>query len=207
MPSNQEKVSQLLADSHFAFINSQNSEALHLANEAIRLAPKNPDAYQCAGNAYMSLGQYDKAVESYKKAVKLDQNNGNRYFNLGYALATNEKAADAIKNLAKAEELGCSPENTVQLYNLLGIICFDIGRYKDALVNLEKAEQIIGVDMDIMKRKVIIYGMKNDIRNGLFTTNQMKLVAPSDYTGYQLAFKLLCQANGARSIGKRFSSQ
>ena len=26
MPSNQEKVAQLLADSHFAFINSQNSE-------------------------------------------------------------------------------------------------------------------------------------------------------------------------------------
>ena len=38
MPTNQEKVSQLLADSHFAFINSQNIEALHLANEAIRLA-------------------------------------------------------------------------------------------------------------------------------------------------------------------------
>jgi hypothetical protein len=57
MPTNQEKVSQLLADSHFAFINSQNSEALHLANEAMRLAPKNPDAYQCAGDAYMSLGQ------------------------------------------------------------------------------------------------------------------------------------------------------
>lgn len=55
MPTNQEKVAQLLADSHFAFINSQNSEALHLANEAIRLAPKNPDAYQCAGDAYMSL--------------------------------------------------------------------------------------------------------------------------------------------------------
>ena len=95
MPTNQEKVSQLLADSHFAFINSQNNESLHLANEAIRLAPKNPDAYQCAGDAYISFGQYEKAVESYKKAVKLDQNNGNRYFNLGYALATNEKAADA----------------------------------------------------------------------------------------------------------------
>lgn len=195
MTSNQEKAAQLLADSRFAFINSQNSEALHLADEAMRLDSKNPDAYQCAGNAYMSLGQYDKAVESYRKAVKLDPNNGNRYFNLGYAFATSEKAAEAVKNLAKAEELGCSPENTVQMYNLLGILCFDIGRYNDALVNLEKAERIIGVDMDIMKRKVIIYGMKNDIRNGLLTTNQMKLVAPSEYVGYQLAFKLLCQAN------------
>lgn len=195
MSTNQEKVSQFLADSHFAFVNGQNSEALRLAEEAIRLASRNPDGYQCAGNAQVSLGQFEKAVENYRKAVKLDPNNGNRYFNLGYALAMNEKAAAAIKNLAKAEELGCSPENTVQLYNLLGIICFDIGRYQDALVNLEKAEQIIGADMDIMKRKAVIYGMKNDIRNGLLTTNQMKLVAPSDYAGYQFAFKLLCQGN------------
>ena len=50
-------VEGIIADSHFAFINSQNNESLHLANEAIRLAPKNPDAYQCAGDAYMSLGQ------------------------------------------------------------------------------------------------------------------------------------------------------
>ena len=195
-------VEGIIADSHLAFLNQENETALNLARKAISLAPKNANAYKCAGNAYMSLGDYNKAVKNYILAVKYDSNNGNRYYDLGFALATNEKAADAIKNLAKADELGCSPENTVQLYNLLGIICFDIGRYKDALVNLEKAEQIIGVDMDIMKRKVIIYGMKNDIRNGLLTTNQMKLVAPSDYTGYQLAFKLLCQANGARSIGK-----
>ena len=195
-------VEGIIADSHLAFLNQENETALNLARKAISLAPKNANAYKCAGNAYMSLGDYNKAVKNYILAVKYDSNNGNRYYDLGFALATNEKAADAIKNLAKADELGCSPENTVQLYNLLGIICFDIGRYKDALVNLEKAEQIIGVDMDIMKRKVIIYGMKNDIRNGLLTTNQMKLVAPSDYTGYQLAFKLPCQANGARSIGK-----
>ena len=69
----------------------------------MRLAPKNPDAYQCAGNAYMSLGDYNKAVENYALAVKYDSNNGNRYYDLGFALATNEKTADAIKNLAKAE--------------------------------------------------------------------------------------------------------
>lgn len=33
-------VEGIIADSHFAFINSQNNESLHLANEAIRLAPK-----------------------------------------------------------------------------------------------------------------------------------------------------------------------
>jgi len=91
-------------------------------------------------------------------------------------------------------ELGCTPENLVQLYNLLGILCFDIGRYDDALVNLNKAEKLIGIDVDILKRKAVIYGIKNDIKNGLMTANQIKLVTPSEYTGYQIAFKLLVQA-------------
>ena len=129
----------------------------------------------------------DEQLDFVDPITKLEYETVDKFISIGGAMNT--------KNLAKADELGCSPENTVQLYNQLGIICFDIGRYKDALVNLEKAEQIIGVDLDIMKRKVIIYGMKNDIRNGLLTTNQMKLVAPSDYTGYQLAYKLLCKAN------------
>lgn len=194
MTSNQERAKQLMADSRFAFMNGQNREALNLAKEAIQLASKDPDAYQCAANACMSLGDYDNAIDYYKKAVKLDTGNGNRYFNLGYAYASAEKAGEAVKNLAKAEELGCTPENTVQLYNLLGIICFDIGRYNDALVNLSKAEAVIGIDMDIMRRKAIIYGMKDEIRKGLEVCNQMKLIAPSEYVGYQYAFKLLCQA-------------
>lgn len=187
-------IEQLLADSRLAFFNQQNDMALKLANQAILLNKDNPDAYKCAGNALISLGRYDEAIKNYSLAVKYDPNNGNRYYDLGYAYATNEKLADAIKNLAKADELGCIPENLVQLYNLLGIICFNIGRYDDALVNLNKAQQLIGVDLDILQRKAIIYGIKNDFRNGLSTANQIKLVAPSDYLGYKLAFKLLIQA-------------
>lgn len=202
MSDNREKVKQLLADSRLAFINQQNEEALNLATEAIKLEINNPEAYKCAANACMSLGRYDEAIKAYKSAVKWDQNNGNRYYDLGFALATNDKLADAMKNFAKAEELGCIPENLVQLYTVLGIICFDIGRYDDALVNLEKAEQLVGVDMDILQRKAVIYGMKNDIRNGLLTANQMKLIAPSDYKGYQIAFKLLIQAKRLETAEK-----
>lgn len=187
-------IQQLLSDSRLAFLNQQNDVALDLANQAIKLERSNADAYKCAGNALMSLGRYDEAIKNYSLAVKYDANNGNRYYDLGFAQATNEKLADALKNLAKADELGCIPENLVQLYNLFGIICFDIGRYDDALINLSKAEQLVGVNMDILQRKAIIYGIKNEIRNGLQVANQIKLVAPSEYLGYQIAFKLLVQA-------------
>ena len=119
-------IKDLIADSHLAFLNQENEKALELAMQAIRLEKGNPDAYKCAGNAYMSLGQYDEAIRNYDMAVRYDPDNGNRYYDLGFAMASDEKLADALKNLAKAEELGCIPENLVQLYNLLGIICFDI---------------------------------------------------------------------------------
>ncbi len=189
-----DKIKQLLADSQLAFMNQQNEEALRLANEAKKMEPNNADAHKCAGNAYMSMGKLEEAIKCYSIASKYDANNGNRYYDLGFAYASNEKITEAMKNFAKAEELGCTPENLVQLYNILGIICFDIGRYDDALINLGKAEQLIGVDMDILQRKAIIYGIKDDVKSGLQVTNQIKLVAPSEYIGYQLAFKLLIQA-------------
>ena len=192
--SDKKMVEQLIADSRLAFLNQQNDVAFSLANRAIKLQNSNAEAYKCAGNAMMSLERYDEAIKYYSLAVKYDASNGNRYYDLGFALATNDRLADAIKNLAKADELGCIPENAIQMYNLLGIICFDIGRYDDALINLSKAEQLVGANLDILQRKAIIYGIKNDIRNGLNVANQIKLIAPSEYLGYKLAFKLLVQS-------------
>ena len=189
----------LIADSRLAFLNQENETALNLAKRAIVLEARNPDAYKCAGNACMSLARYDEAIKNYSQAVKY---NGNRYYDLGFAQATAEQTVNAMNSFARAEELGCLPENLVQLYNVLGIICFDIGRYDDALVNLSKAEQLLGVDLDIMQRKAVIYGIKNDIRNGLHTANQIKMVAPSDYLGYKIAFKLLIQAERLETAEK-----
>jgi hypothetical protein len=59
---------------------------------------------------------------------------------------------------------------------------------------LSKAEQLVGVNFDILQRKAIIYGIKDDIRNGLQVANQIKLIAPSEYTGYRIAFTLLIQS-------------
>lgn len=184
----------LLSDSGVAFVNGQFGKALDLAKKAIEVKPDNADAYQAAANASMSLDNYELAADYYKNAVKYDQNNGNRYFNLGYALCAAGKTADALKSFTKADELGCSQENTAQLYHLLGIICFDIGKLDDSLINLKKAEQIMGPDMELLERMSVIYGLKEDVRNGIFTANQMKMISPSSYSGYRTSFRFLCQA-------------
>lgn len=72
----------VIGDSRLAFIQGKYEESLKLAKMALVQDSNNPDAHQCAGNAYMSKADYDSAIKHYKMAVEYDANNGDRYFNL-----------------------------------------------------------------------------------------------------------------------------
>jgi len=194
---------QLVSDSHFALINGQNDVALKLAKKALKLDSKSPDAHQCAADANMSLESYNDAITHYKDAVKYDPNNGNRYYDLGFAFATTERLVDALKYFEKAKSLNnCTPEKIAQLHLLLGMVCFEIGRLKDSLSHLVDAEKLIGIDKEIFQRKAIIYGMLEDNQKALSMANQIKLIARTEYLGYQLAFKILCQSNRLETAEK-----
>ena len=79
---------ELVSMSRLAFVQGRYDESLQLAKQAIPEDEKNFDAHQCAGNAYVSKTDYKSAVEHYKKALENDADNGDRYFNLGYAYAS-----------------------------------------------------------------------------------------------------------------------
>lgn len=190
-----EKLTELISNSQIAFLNGRYQEAFSLAKSAIKFDDKCADAYQCAANVCMSLSRYEDAIEYYQKAVDCDLDNGNRYFNLGYAQASINKIAETMQSFAKADELGLNEDAAAQMYHILGIVNQQLGRLDDALINLKKSELLVPADMDVMKRKAAIYGIKDDILNGLNVANQMKLFAPSDYAGYQVAYIMLKQAN------------
>ncbi len=192
---NIEKLNELISNSQVAFINGKYQEAFSLAKSAIKLDSECADAYQCAANVCMSLSRYDDAIEYYQQAVRCEPDNGNRYFNLGYAQATVNKIADTIQSFAKADEFGLNEDSAGQMYHILGIVNQQLGKLDDALINLKKSEMLVPGDIDIMKRKAAIYGIKDDIPSGLNVANQIKLLAPSDYSGYQVAYILLKQAN------------
>ncbi len=194
MADNNEKLLELISNAQIAFVNGQYQESMTLAKEAIKLDDQCADAYQCAANVCMSLSRYEDAIDYYQKAVNCDKDNGNRYFNLGYAQATVNKITDALKSFATADELGLNEDAAAQMYHILGIANHQLGKLDDALINLKKSEMLIPGDMDIMKRKAAIYGIMGDVPSGLSVANQMKLIAPSDYAGYQVAYILLKQA-------------
>ena len=187
-------INTLVSESKTAFVNGQFEKSFELAQSAILADKTSPDAYCCAANASMSLKKYDQAIDYYKEAIKNDLKNGDRYFQWGFALATCDKSSDALKALTRAEELKCSKGVYADLYQLMGMICFDARRFDDALINFKRAEYFIGPNIELLNRMSIIYGIKNDVKKGLFTSNQIKLLAPSLYTGYKLAFNFFIQA-------------
>lgn len=186
-------VEACISDSRVAFMQGKFDEALRLAKHALSEDANNPDAHQCAANAYMSKADYETAIKHYAKAAENDPDNGDRYFNLGYGYASNNEQVKALESFAKADEAGCSPNVAGQLYKIMAMVCFELQRYDDAILNFIKAEKIIGVDMDILQRKALSYTMSGDTIAGIEVANQMKLLAPTDYLGYRIAFNILLQ--------------
>jgi len=58
------------------------------------------------GDTYFTLQQWQKAIESYQQALKIDPNSVVAYFGLGKSLLQAEKPKEAIEPLEKAIELG-----------------------------------------------------------------------------------------------------
>lgn len=93
----------LVSDSKLAFIQGKYKESLNLAQKALSYDDTYADAFQCAGNAYMSKQDYDNAIKHYQSAVENDADNGDRYFNLGYAYATTNQPVKALEMFAKVD--------------------------------------------------------------------------------------------------------
>lgn len=190
------QVEKLLTDSKVALTNGQYDVAYELAKEARRQQPNNADIHSHIGAIYFAQSKYEEAIKAYGIAVKFDMNNGNRYYGLGVAYAAANRLPEAVQYLARANELGCDERVKKNMHHILGMACYELGRYDDALLHFAEEQKRTGISVEILQRKAIIYIFKRDIKNGLSCANQIKLISPTSYAGYQIAYRLL------KSIGK-----
>lgn len=83
--------------------------AMEHIDEAIDLQNKddeNPALYKLRGNIYVLINDYPRAIEDYNKAIELDNNFAEAYFNRGMAQILHSNRADACYDLQKSMELG-----------------------------------------------------------------------------------------------------
>ena len=112
----------------------QNSETLWLATA--KASPNYVASQNNAANIYVLNGEYEKAIEAYKKAIELNPNYSYSYYNLGYTLRLMKRHHEAIPVLKKAISL--NPTHW-QSYEQLGGIYFELGNFDSSEVYVRKA--------------------------------------------------------------------
>ena len=73
------------------------AKELEWRNEAIKLSGSDCSSYSLRGSAYYRLGNYEKAMADYRKAIELDPAQPHAYYNMGLIYEANENLPEAIK--------------------------------------------------------------------------------------------------------------
>ena len=91
------------------------------------------------GLSYYEKGQYEEAINSFKKAVELKPNNDMNWYRLGRSYYDNGQYKEAINSFKKAVEL---KPNDAYNWLWLGLSYFFNEQYKEAINSLKKAVEL-----------------------------------------------------------------
>ncbi len=89
-----------------AFQNGNFDAAIVAYTEAIRLDPKNAEAYCNRSRAYARKGDFDKAFADCNEALRLDPKDAKAYYTRGVVCKKMGEKAKAEEDFAQAKKLG-----------------------------------------------------------------------------------------------------
>ena len=101
--------------------------------------PNSSILYNILGAVLSGQNQLDKAIVSYRQAIKINPNYAQAYNNLGAALHKSKKINEAVDCYKKALNL---KTDFAEAYNNLGNLTRELGRSRESLQYFEKAIQI-----------------------------------------------------------------
>ena len=112
------------------------SEAVQEYKAALQLKPDEGGLYNNLGIAYSILGDYERAVTAFQKAVRTGTANKNKtYNNLGFALCQAGRYAEARDAFKQGG-------NEAQAYNNLGYMLLQKGEVDQAISSFQKAVEL-----------------------------------------------------------------
>jgi tetratricopeptide (TPR) repeat protein len=112
-------------------------EALETINIALDYKPWNEGLWMFRGGLHEQMGEMDKAIKAFRKAVSLAPDNATALNALGYTLTVaTRKYNDAYDLISRATEL--EPENPA-IMDSMGWVLFKQGKRKESRLWLERA--------------------------------------------------------------------
>jgi eukaryotic-like serine/threonine-protein kinase len=108
-------------------------EALREFEAYARLRPKEPNPYDSQAEAYLFIGQPEKALEKYARVLEMDRSFSQAHRGRGWAfgmLGRYDEALDEIAKMQEAEARAGAPQTVT--HSLAAFTLSRIGRYRDA---------------------------------------------------------------------------
>jgi tetratricopeptide (TPR) repeat protein len=125
LADNPDNVDARVGIARVEFKSGRKLEAEKILQSTVRKFPDNTEAWIETGRLYSQMEQWGKAVQSFEKAIELDQLNRTAQYEMGLALAHNERLSEAVTHLTIAGG------ESAALYNV-GYILHQSGRNEEA---------------------------------------------------------------------------
>ncbi len=98
-----------MAFGHLSTYQHDYEAAIKLFTQALELRPNDSEAHLCRGNDYALIGDLDKAIDDYNKAVQADDKSADTFAMRATALRRKQKYDEALSDLDKA--ISISPQS------------------------------------------------------------------------------------------------
>lgn len=189
-------VNAYLHYAEIAFANKQYMEALSWYRKVLSEKPDDLYALSRAGAIAVSMGQFDLALECFRRAKELDSQNGDNHFNYGNACFFKKDFAGAFASYVNAEKCGCSDDVSPRLYYQMALLCSLRQDTKSALVYFKKCEECditgeLSLSPDLISEKLKLYMLTQDYSNAEKAAAQLVAIQPTLFRNYMVYFSIL----------------
>jgi tetratricopeptide (TPR) repeat protein len=147
-------------------------------------AKKNPEANRLAreGAEAAKNQDWDKAVDSLKKATAMDKKYGDElsavYQQRGYAAANDQRYGDAINDYNEALKL--TPQDTARIHEQRAAVEMKIQDYDKALADYSELIKQKPNEIRYLNYRAYIYELKNDLQNSLVENEKILKLDPNN---------------------------
>ena len=138
-------------------------------------------AYTNLGSVYQKMGQFDKAMENYDKALTLDPNDYLAYINRGAIFDKVGQFDKAIENYGKA--VISNPTDYTAYYNR-GLTFDKMGKITDAIGDFERAARLHAKDSRVYNNLGILYSKAGLYDRSIAALNNAILLEPDNAVTY-----------------------
>ncbi|BAZ37836.1 tetratricopeptide TPR_2 repeat protein [Calothrix sp. NIES-4101] len=117
--------------------------AIAAYNQALQLAPNNPDAYQRRGNSYVQLQNWQAALADFNQVLRLNPKNAFAYAYRSYIQLYLGDFQAAFNDSDKSIQIDPnSPTTTAISYGTRGVANLALGNKQKALADIEQASKL-----------------------------------------------------------------